>query len=70
LLTGYLSKDSVSSWCSGVVLSYLIADSPKCKKEMLKVVSVVDHGQSSAKSLMEISIDLLQNVNKRKCSLF
>jgi hypothetical protein len=64
LIIGYLSKDIVASWCSGIALAHLIADSQQYKEAILKVVLAVDQAQTGAKTLMEISIDLLQNVNK------
>jgi hypothetical protein len=63
LLIGYLSKDTVASWCSSIALAHLIADNQQFKEAMLNVILTVDQSQSGAKSLMEISIDLLQNVN-------
>jgi hypothetical protein len=60
LIIGYLSKDIIASWCSGIALAHLIADSQQYKEALLKVVLAVDQAQT----LMEISIDLLQNVNK------
>ena len=62
LIIGYLSKDVVASWCSGIALAHLIADSQPYREAILKVVLAVDQAQAGAKSLMEISIDLLQNV--------
>jgi len=62
LLIGYLSKDIVASWCSSIALAHLIADNQQFKEAMLNVILTVDQSQSGAKSLMEISIDLLQNV--------
>ncbi|CAF0849926.1 unnamed protein product [Rotaria sordida] len=61
LIIGYLSKDVVASWCSGIALAHLIADSQQFKEAILKVVLAVDQAQAGAKTLMEISIDLLQN---------
>ncbi|UJR31047.1 hypothetical protein I4U23_018557 [Adineta vaga] len=61
LIIGYLSKDIVASWCSGIALARLIADSQQFKEAILKVVLAVDQAQTGAKTLMEISIDLLQN---------
>ncbi|CAF1054536.1 unnamed protein product [Rotaria sp. Silwood1] len=61
LIIGYLSKDIVASWCSGIALAHLIADSQQFKEAILKVVLAVDQAQTGAKTLMEISIDLLQN---------
>ncbi len=66
LIIGYLSKDIVASWCSGIALAHLIADSQQFKEAILKVVLAVDQAQTGAKTLMEISVDLLQNVNKTK----
>ena len=63
IIIGYLSKDIVASWCSGIALAHLIADSQSFKEAILKVVLAVDQAQSGAKTLMEISTDLLQNVN-------
>ncbi len=62
LIIGYLSKDIIASWCSGIALAHLIADSQQYKEAILKVVLAVDQAQTGAKTLMEISIDLLQNV--------
>ncbi|CAF2753566.1 unnamed protein product [Rotaria sp. Silwood2] len=61
LIIGYLSKDIVASWSSGIALAHLIADSQQFKEAILKVVLAVDQAQTGAKTLMEISIDLLQN---------
>lgn len=66
MIIGYLSKDVVASWCSGIALSHLIADSQSFKEAILKVVLAVDQAQTGAKTLMEISIDLLQNVNRNQ----
>jgi len=62
LIIGYLSKDVTASWCSGIALAHLIADNQQFKEAILKVVLAVDQAQTGAKSLMEISVDLLQNV--------
>ncbi len=62
LIIGYLSKDVVASWCSCIALAHLIADNQQFKEAILKVVLAIDQSQSEAKSLMEISIDLLENV--------
>ena len=62
LIIGYLSKDVVASWCSGIALAHLIADNQSFKESILKVVLAVDQAQTGAKTLMEISTDLLQNV--------
>jgi hypothetical protein len=62
-MVGLLSKDNVASWCSSIALSHLIADSQQLKEAILKVVLAVDQTQAGAKTLMDISIDLLQNVN-------
>lgn len=62
LIIGYLSKDIIASWCSGIALAHLIADSQQYKEAILKVVLAVDQAQTGAKTLMQISIDLLQNV--------
>ena len=51
-----------ASWCSGIALAHLIADNQQFKEAILKVVLAVDQAQTGAKSLMEISVDLLQNV--------
>ncbi|CAF1398635.1 unnamed protein product [Adineta steineri] len=61
LIIGYLSKDIIASWCSGIALAHLIADSQQYKEAILKVVLAVDQAQTGAKTLMEISTDLLQN---------
>ncbi|CAF0760234.1 unnamed protein product [Didymodactylos carnosus] len=61
LIIGYLSKDVVSSWCSGIALSHLIADSQQFKESILKVILAVDQQHAGAKTLMELSMDLLQN---------
>jgi hypothetical protein len=63
LIIGYLSKDNVASWCSSIALSHLIADSQQLKEAILKVILAIDQTQSGTKSLMDISIDILQNVN-------
>ena len=70
LIIGYLSKDVVASWCSGIALAHLIADSQPYREAILKVVLAVDQAQAGAKTLMEISIDLLQNVTNRTLNLF
>lgn len=70
LIIGYLSKDIVASWCSGIALAHLIADNQQYKESILKVVLAVDQAQTGAKTLMEISIDLLQNVNTNYFFLF
>ncbi|CAF4287109.1 unnamed protein product, partial [Adineta steineri] len=62
LIIGFLSKDTVASWCSSIALAHLIADNQHFKEAILKVVLAVDQSQSGTKSLMEISIDLLENV--------
>ncbi|CAM4770282.1 unnamed protein product [Rotaria magnacalcarata] len=61
LIIGYLSKDNVASWCSGIALAHLIADNQQFKEAILKVVLAVDQAQAGAKTLMEISTDLLAN---------
>ncbi|CAF3711010.1 unnamed protein product [Adineta steineri] len=61
LIIGFLSKDTVASWCSSIALAHLIADNQQFKEAILKVVLAVDQSQSGTKSLMEISIDLLEN---------
>ncbi|CAF4788898.1 unnamed protein product [Rotaria sp. Silwood2] len=63
LIIGYLSKDIVASWCSGIILAHVIADNQQFKDAILEVNLAIDQAQTSAKTLMEISIDLLQNVN-------
>ncbi|CAF4238856.1 unnamed protein product, partial [Rotaria sp. Silwood2] len=68
LMIGYLSKDIVASWCSGIALSHLIADSQLYKEALLKVRLVVDQSKTDAKTLMEISIDLLQNSSSSFCT--
>ncbi|CAF1002779.1 unnamed protein product [Rotaria sordida] len=40
LRSGYLSKDIVASWCSGILLSYLVVNSPKSKEDILKAPSL------------------------------
>ena len=66
LIIGYLSKDVVASWCSGISLAHLVADSQPFKEAILKVVLAVDQAQAGAKTLMEISTDLLQNVREAR----
>ncbi|CAF2942941.1 unnamed protein product [Rotaria sp. Silwood2] len=61
LIIGYLSKDIVASWCSGIILAHVIADNQQFKEAILEVNFAIDQVQTSAKTLMEISIDLLQN---------
>ncbi|CAF4928505.1 unnamed protein product, partial [Rotaria sp. Silwood1] len=61
LIIGYLSKDIVASWCSSIALTHLIIDNQQLKEAILKVVLTIDQSQSNAKTLMEISIDLLEN---------
>jgi hypothetical protein len=63
LVIGYLSKDIVASWCSSIALAHLIADNQQFKEEILKVILAIDQSQTNTKSLMEISIDLLENVD-------
>lgn len=67
MIIGYLSKDIVASWCSAIALAHLIAENQSFKEAILKVVLAVDQGQTGAKTLLEISIDLLQNVCKIPC---
>ena len=62
LIIGYLSKDIIASWCSSIALAHVIADNEQYKEEFLKINLAVDPSQPSTKSLMEISIDLLENV--------
>ncbi|CAF1030316.1 unnamed protein product [Rotaria sordida] len=40
LRSGYLSKDIVASWCSGILLSHLVVDSPKSKEDILEAPSL------------------------------
>ncbi|CAF4527141.1 unnamed protein product [Rotaria sp. Silwood1] len=61
LIIGYLSKDIVASWCASIALTHLIIDNQQLKEAILKVVLTIDQSQSNAKTLMEISIDLLEN---------
>ncbi|CAF4328851.1 unnamed protein product, partial [Rotaria sp. Silwood2] len=61
LLNGYSSKDIIASWCSGITLAHLIVDDSKCKETILKVVLPVDSSQTGVKTLIEISMDILQN---------
>ncbi|CAF3791329.1 unnamed protein product [Rotaria sp. Silwood1] len=63
LTTGILSKDIVSSWCSFIALSHLIADSQESKETILLVKLPVDQTPTGAKTLMEISFDLLTNAS-------
>jgi hypothetical protein len=63
LIVGYLSKDIVASWCSNIALAHLIADNQQFKEAILKVVLAIDQSQTGAKTLMEISLDLLENVD-------
>ena len=63
LVIGYLSKDIVASWCSSIALAHLIADNQQYKEEILKVVLAIDPSQPNTKSLMEVSIELLENVD-------
>ena len=62
LIIGFLSKDTVASWCASTALAHLIADNEPYKEAILKVVLAIDQSQAGAKSLMEISLDLLDNV--------
>ena len=62
LIVGYLSKDIVASWCSSIALSHVIADNQQFKEAILQVVLAVDPSQPDVKTLMDISVDLLQNV--------
>ncbi|CAF4708221.1 unnamed protein product [Rotaria socialis] len=59
LRSGYLSEDAVASWCSGILLSHLIVNSPQSKQDILKAKLALDRTQTNAKTLMEISIDIL-----------
>ncbi|CAF1188763.1 unnamed protein product [Rotaria magnacalcarata] len=61
LIVGFLSKDIVAAWCSNVALAHLIIDNQQLKEAVLKVVLAIDQSQLNPKSLMEISIDLLEN---------
>ncbi|CAF4986510.1 unnamed protein product [Rotaria sp. Silwood1] len=67
LTTGILSKDIVSSWCSFIALSHLIADSQESKETILLVKLPVDQTPTGAKTLMEISFDLLTNLISQIC---
>ena len=72
LIIGFLSKDIVASWCSSISLAHAIADNQQLKEAMLKVVLAIDQAQTGVKSLMEMCVDLLENVNyllKRKKNL-
>ena len=70
MIIGYLSKDVVASWCSGIALARLVNDSQQFKEAILKVVLAVDQAQTGAKTLMEISIDLLQNVKNLELTIY
>ena len=59
----YRNEDIIASWCSGILLSHLVVDSQQSKNDMLKAKLAVDQTQTNVKTLMEISIDLLHNVN-------
>ncbi|CAF4634891.1 unnamed protein product [Rotaria socialis] len=59
LRSGYLSEDAVASWCSGILLSHLIVNSPQSKQDILKAKLALDRTRTNAKTLMEISIDIL-----------
>ncbi|CAF3445538.1 unnamed protein product, partial [Rotaria sp. Silwood2] len=61
LLTGSTSKDAIASWCSVILLAHLIADNPKRKENILNVISAVGQSPTGAKTLLEITIDLLKN---------
>ncbi|CAF3598153.1 unnamed protein product, partial [Rotaria sp. Silwood2] len=61
LLNGYSSKDIIASWCPGITLAHLIVDDSKCKETIFKVVLPVDSSQTGVKTLIEISMDILQN---------
>ena len=63
LIIGYLSKDIVASWCSGIALAHLIIDNQQLKEAILQVVIRMDQSQSNSRTLMEISLDLLENVD-------
>ncbi|UJR15619.1 hypothetical protein I4U23_002555 [Adineta vaga] len=63
LIVGYLSKDTVASWCSSIALSHVITDNQQFKEAILQVVLAVDPTQPEVKTLMEISVDLLQNLS-------
>lgn len=62
IIVGLLSKDPVASWCASISLAHLISDNQQYKEALLQVVLNVSENQTSPKSLMEISIDLLENV--------
>ena len=62
LITGFLSKETVASWCSNIALAHLLADHQQYKEALLQVVLAVDQAQAKAKTLMEMSVDLLENV--------
>ena len=61
-MIGYLSKDIVASWCSSISLLHLIIDLQQLKEALLKVTLTLDPSQGNTKTLMEISMDLLENV--------
>lgn len=61
-MIGFLSKDIVASWCSSIALAHLITDNQQLKEAILKVVLAIDQSQNNSKTLMEISIDILENV--------
>ncbi len=47
LITGYLSKDVVASWCSSIAFTNLIADNQQYKEAILKVVPAVDQTETT-----------------------
>ena len=65
LIAGYLSKDTIASWCCSIVLTHLINENLKMQKEMIQVIIPADQSGTSDITLMEISINILQNVNQR-----
>lgn len=65
LIVGFLSKDPVASWCSTIAFAHLIADQQQFKEALLQVILTVDQNETKPKSLMEISLDLLENVRHK-----
>jgi hypothetical protein len=69
-MIGYLSQDHVSSWCSTIVLAHLIADHAQYKEALLQVTLTIDQEETRTKSLMQISIDRLENVEETNACVY
>jgi hypothetical protein len=64
LIKGYTGVDSIGCWCCGITLSYL-TNTPKSKQAMLEMVGSINQSRVYGKTLMEISFDILKDVNKK-----